>query len=472
VTLPQAHPLPYAGEGLDRWTHRGTPFSRDSHGRDSSGTKLYRFNSLGYRGAEFDPDAAKHLFVFGESHAFGDGLNEEETWAEKLTHSWCAANAVARSSVCLSNFAEGACSNAYIARAVITQCEQVRPDLVVIEFAEAARAEAFMAGRTARTGDWLAQSANQLEALPNEEVRQLARELIRRAAAYERFATPVHHAVDTMLNMILVRSYCAARGLTVVASADCLEELRSVAAELPLAGMLWQTIDDGHFLAPTCMRDFVDVADRAADGSHPGASAHSRFADAMLGFLQSPAANSRATRATACATLWLGESDGGNSAIGANDVDLRRSGISNVGIARELMLALATHQPERIVFQFADFERSEGFDRANEPFDVPSPHESSVAARWGLSGKQRKARGRDKQKRAYREFATEGRGALESLRWILFAQYMTQARAIPAVGRCPRWSRLAGSEAQGIEVLSPLLAQIDPAFLLHVDAVD
>jgi len=457
-------PLPYMGDDMDRYDRRGTPFVRDKQGEDRSGTKHYRFNALGFRGAEFAPDAARHVFVFGESHAFGGGLNEEEAWPEILTRGWCDSMGVERTDVCLSNFAEGGSSNGYIARAVITQCEQVRPDLVAVELASMTRGEVVMAGRTARTGDWLTETTRaSIESLPNEHFRKLGRELIRRSSAYERFATPLQFAVDTMLNMMLVRSYCAAAGIRAIASVDCLSDLREIAAEHRPAGELLTVLDDGQFLMPTSMRHLMKDDDRAADGGHPGVVTHRRHADALLEFLQQSGNGVGRPSRQSCATLLLGERHDGDADPHADDVDLRRAGISNAGIARGLVLALTTYRPERIEIQFADYRRSEGCDANGELFDVPAPDEPQAKVRWALSTKQRRAKARMRRVHAFREFATDGSHALESLRWMLLTQYLVRAHQVSAVGRCHQWHRL--SEYASCESLAPLLALVDPTFM-------
>src|ERR1044072_3782329 len=82
---------------------------------------LYRFNSLGYRSAEFDPTARLKIFVSGCSYTFGLGVRLDR------------AN--------LQNFSQIGASNGYIARTIIRQCDRVRPDLAVIAFTHRERTE-------------------------------------------------------------------------------------------------------------------------------------------------------------------------------------------------------------------------------------------------------------------------------------------------------------------------------------------
>lgn len=463
----RSSPLPYCGDDLDRWGKRGQPFERDKQGRDQSGTKHYRFNALGFRGPSFDPAAERHVCVFGESHAFGGGLDEQEAWIEHLVRSWSAAQGVPRERVCLSNFAEGGSSNGYISRAVVSQCERVRPDLIAVEFAGVSRAEAFLAGRPVRVGEWLSVTTRaDFDALPDDALRALAKDLVARGDAYEAFSTPLLSAVDTLLNMHLVRAYCRARGVDVVASLDALRELREIVSAHEVARELWDGLDDGTFLMPECIRHYSAPDDKAADGSHPGVKTHASFGEAAWNFVRSRQPRARQPQ-SACATLWVGDRDDAAPPAAADDVDLRAPGRSNFRVARDLLVALARYRPERVAIRFGDFERAEGFDKNGDPFGIAAPAEAvpPSASRLGFFVSRDRAR----RARAYRAFVTEGRSALETVRWILLCQYAARVHGVPATASCPRWDRLDGPEARTIEALAPMLEQVDPEFLLDAD---
>jgi hypothetical protein len=53
---------------------------------DREGLKKYHLNSYGYRCPEFSPlpDGGKNVVVLGCSHTFGEGLEENETWASQV----------------------------------------------------------------------------------------------------------------------------------------------------------------------------------------------------------------------------------------------------------------------------------------------------------------------------------------------------------------------------------------------------
>ena len=130
----------------------GPPHVRPTYGRDQTGTQLYRFNSLGYRGEEFDPDARVTIFVCGCSNAFGTGLGLEETWPSRFRSAYAERHGYARGEVNVLNFSEGAASNDYIARTLITQCSEVKPDVVVAQFSPINRAEGLYRGARALVG--------------------------------------------------------------------------------------------------------------------------------------------------------------------------------------------------------------------------------------------------------------------------------------------------------------------------------
>lgn len=80
-----------AGDGLEQWQNNMQNTKRRRYlarqGWDHEHAILYRYNSLGFRGDEFD-DTGKTLTVLGCSFTFGTGLREDQCWpwilADKL----------------------------------------------------------------------------------------------------------------------------------------------------------------------------------------------------------------------------------------------------------------------------------------------------------------------------------------------------------------------------------------------------
>jgi|ERR671923_861491 hypothetical protein len=115
--------------------------SISSYGEDGPVPKTYSFNSLGFRGEEFDADAPLKLFVCGCSITFGTALDIEESWPFLFRQKLAEQHGLAESSVNLMNFSEGGASNDYITRTLIEQSTQVRPDLIVAGFTHMHRFE-------------------------------------------------------------------------------------------------------------------------------------------------------------------------------------------------------------------------------------------------------------------------------------------------------------------------------------------
>src|SRR5687767_15584642 len=75
----------------------------DRFGHDQSGTKSYVFSTLGYRGDELDPAAARRIFVAGASVAFGSGLDAGEAWPALFRRAYADAHGLTPAAVNLLN---------------------------------------------------------------------------------------------------------------------------------------------------------------------------------------------------------------------------------------------------------------------------------------------------------------------------------------------------------------------------------
>ena len=108
---------------------------------DRSGKVKYRFNSLGFRGEEYNQNAKFHIFVCGPSEAFGLGLNEEETWWYHFKQLYAQHKGVDVSEVNVLNFSMIGASMDYIARVIVSQCQRIKPDLVIGALSPSSRTE-------------------------------------------------------------------------------------------------------------------------------------------------------------------------------------------------------------------------------------------------------------------------------------------------------------------------------------------
>lgn len=286
-------PSPYRGQDVDRRAHLGQPYERPGYGHD--GRRTYRFNRLGFRSPEFDPQAQYRIFAFGESHAFGYFVEAEDSWPARFASLWAESHGLAPDAVCFQNFADVGASNGHIARSVITQCSAVQPDLVLVHFGEHRRSEVFLDGEPHRIGPWLLDEATARAAPLEEPMRGHYLQQIERARHYYAFALgrrelgdDDYHVSrdatcleDTLRNVLLVQYFCRARGIPAMATCDLVDALYNdgVRGHGSLGPLLAQI--DPEFL--TRLRIWSVEGDQAEDQGHAGAARHERFARVLLG---------------------------------------------------------------------------------------------------------------------------------------------------------------------------------------------
>src|SRR6266545_1965113 len=102
---------------------------------------VYEFNSMGFRGAEYDAGAALRVFVCGCSYAFGMGVSADRTWPVVFTRLAAAALVVPVEQSHVQNFSQIGASNNYVARTLIKQCHRVSPTLAIAAFTHNNRVE-------------------------------------------------------------------------------------------------------------------------------------------------------------------------------------------------------------------------------------------------------------------------------------------------------------------------------------------
>jgi hypothetical protein len=104
---------------------------RGGHPRYGEHDIVYRFNRLGYRGAEFDAEAEVRVVAVGCSYVLGIGLPQADLFHERFA---------ARLRAELSKSRAGA-SNDYIGRLLQLAVPRLDPHVVLINFTHAARRE-------------------------------------------------------------------------------------------------------------------------------------------------------------------------------------------------------------------------------------------------------------------------------------------------------------------------------------------
>jgi hypothetical protein len=276
--------LPFIG--YRSWEHDaidGRPRELSRCDMDFSGLKTYRFNRMGFRGEEFDPDAQRRIFMCGCSYTFGTGLDYEETAASRFKAHYCEALGVDPQAVNLLNFAMPGASNDYIVRTLLSQCRHVRPDVVVAIFTHIDRAEHIdehMLGERVWTVApwWIREISEELKPPDGDGADRI--EAMREASVgYFYYFTESNGAAAFLRNLLLLQFYCEASRIPYVFHWIEFERLTELDRHFALADMM-RLVDLRHFLNYTDAGRYY--CDRAADRAHPGPEANANIADALF----------------------------------------------------------------------------------------------------------------------------------------------------------------------------------------------
>lgn len=282
-----------AQRSLLRYT--GGDLARRLSGSDAPGEAVqygsrtihYRYNSLGFRGGEFDPNARVKIFAFGCSHTCGQALDYDDAWPVQFAQLLGGRRGVDEGDVCLMNFADGGASADHVARVLISQCSAVKPDIVLVTFPDVDRTELLLGGHAFRIGPWVnsASTTEQISTLATQELRQLAHDAVERTRSYYSFGSFEFFAMNTLRNILLVQYFCEVKGIRAVAS---LNGYRSTVRRLGSVGREFEPLlreIDPRFLSHVAIDAEDMCTDRAADEFHPGPRTHRAFAQEMLRFL-------------------------------------------------------------------------------------------------------------------------------------------------------------------------------------------
>lgn len=233
------------------------------YGRDHSGKNKYKFNSLGFRSEEFNPHSKKRIYVAGCSHTFGTGLNEEETWPSRFKKTFCKIYNYSKNDVNLMNFGMGGQSNDYIARNIIVQCNEVKPDLLVILFTYPSRIEYLEKKNIRSIGIWNVNDDNDSNAI-----------------GYYTYYTDEIGYKNLIKNILLVQYFCKAKNIDYIFSLiECKYLLKNKFAHNIACKSLADLLDKKYICDFT-----IKCLDRAADNLHYGSKSHNAFAENLIKF--------------------------------------------------------------------------------------------------------------------------------------------------------------------------------------------
>lgn len=281
--------LPYSGSRLKEHQPNGMV---TCYGADKTGSNQYRFNSLGFRGEKYNPNARYRVFVCGASSGFATGVSEEDSWWHHFKLSYAERVGVSADEVNLLNFSEGGTSCDYISRVLISQADRVRPDLIIISPSGMHGSEYFnedlsvMANRGFNFARGVKRYAPKS---PEESLRQPAgvdlpdsqwKVVLSAALGLLSFQTREVALVAYLKNMLLLQYYCQAKSIPYL-----IWSLKKDSLETTLSKRQWPS--NILALLDTLERDKVVSIDveslpRGADGRHPGAEANRSTSEALI----------------------------------------------------------------------------------------------------------------------------------------------------------------------------------------------
>ncbi|MEM8709885.1 MAG: class I SAM-dependent methyltransferase [Planctomycetota bacterium] len=278
----------------------GRPWTTRTHDTDLSERCTYSFNSLGYRGPEFDSTRRFVAYVFGESDAFGTGVEWHETWAVRAALGAAAKRDVEPDDVMVMNFAESGASNAYIARALVSQVAHAPPDLVLVGLADHERIEIVTDGGSMSCGGWFRSAASERfidEADLTDREEAGLRDGLRRGRAYLEFVGSTGDAVEqgaepqrlyeTLRSLLLMQGQLAAAGIPAVAVGRGVDRLLDAEArQHPVLGSLCCAISPSFLMSRSL--EAAAGEHRGCDGIHLDRDQHALVAEAAVRHLQSP----------------------------------------------------------------------------------------------------------------------------------------------------------------------------------------
>lgn len=174
---------------------------------DESSRIAYSFNSLGFRGEEFQIIADRHIFVCGGSVTLGLGLDYADAWVSVFRREYAKIHGSQEVSINLQNFSSSGCANGYIARTLIGQCARFRPTLALAELTFSHRAEILNNGRSYNIGPWCLLDTFDCGAQADGHHRELRQMIRRKARAYYELDDKLLAGQDLLKNALLLQLF-------------------------------------------------------------------------------------------------------------------------------------------------------------------------------------------------------------------------------------------------------------------------
>jgi len=257
-------------------------------GTDLSGKVAYRYNSLGYRGEEFNPNADFHIFVFGASEGFGCGVDENRVWCNQFRRRMARHLNIRPDAINLLNFSMNGGSTDYITRSLVSQLNLFKPDVVLVGLGNRRRAELFpeqgvfqQKGGTVSINPHLRHlltsrsNSPKLGKMSGTEKSRLLQYML----SYYSFVSDELSVIEHLKYLTLIVSYLKNRSLPFciwqMHRYDVLKDLKKL--NLPVAQKMSLGFDDSNILTML----FEPNHERAADGIHLGPRLNEKVGDAV-----------------------------------------------------------------------------------------------------------------------------------------------------------------------------------------------
>jgi len=225
------------------------------------GTKVYRYNSLGFRGEEFRPEAKFRVAAFGCSIAFGMGLDMEETFLHKLKLHIANSLGFTPDEVNLMVFAVGGHSNDFALRTVLNYAVEVKPDLVIYNLVAMPRTE-LISRDGARNLNVGAITAENIDFIDDDKL-----------LAFFDLYEPEYGFVNAAKNIVLAQLYLQRAGIPslVVNGTVNVEQFRNHS----MCADYIRQLDFDNYIEHSFIKHKADLA---ADDNHAGAITNSAIA--------------------------------------------------------------------------------------------------------------------------------------------------------------------------------------------------
>lgn len=204
-------PVLRAYDGAHHSLPDGCPKVLTTFSGDESSTVAYAFNSLGFRGEEFQPEAERHIFVSGCSIAFGLGLDYADAWVSVFRRGYAEIHHTPEAGINLQNFSTSGSSNGYIARTLIGQCARFRPALALATLTFPDRAELLHNRRSYNIGRWCLTDTFDGGAEEDGHDRELRRMIRAKGQAHYELYSPLAGEQDLLKNALLLQLFFQTR---------------------------------------------------------------------------------------------------------------------------------------------------------------------------------------------------------------------------------------------------------------------